>query len=63
MSTEKTNLHPRNLDRTGYDFKELITTYPYLSEFVKTNEHGTETIDFSDPEAIQYLTGGTQKVV
>ncbi|QZK89805.1 23S rRNA (adenine(1618)-N(6))-methyltransferase RlmF [Flavobacterium sp. CHNK8] len=55
MSTEKTNLHPRNLDRTGYDFKELITTYPSLSEFVKTNEHGTETIDFSDPEAVKAL--------
>jgi 23S rRNA (adenine1618-N6)-methyltransferase len=26
--TEKTNLHPRNLDKFGYDFEQLIIKSP-----------------------------------
>jgi 23S rRNA (adenine1618-N6)-methyltransferase len=53
--TEKTNLHPRNPHRFGYDFKELIESFPELAAFVFTNEYGTETIDFSNPEAVKAL--------
>jgi len=53
--TEKTNLHPRNPHRFGYDFKELIDSSPELAAFVFTNEYGTETIDFSNPEAVKAL--------
>jgi 23S rRNA (adenine1618-N6)-methyltransferase len=53
--TEKTNLHPRNPHRFGYDFNQLIASNPELKTFVFTNEYGTETIDFSIPEAVKAL--------
>ena len=53
--TEKTNLHPRNPHRFGYDFNQLIASCPKLKAFVFTNEYGTETIDFSIPEAVKAL--------
>ncbi len=53
--TEKTNLHPRNPHRFGYDFKQLTASCPELTAFVFTNEYGTETIDFSIPEAVKAL--------
>ncbi|PRZ23905.1 23S rRNA (adenine(1618)-N(6))-methyltransferase RlmF [Flavobacterium granuli] len=62
--TEKTNLHPRNLDRFGYDFKQLIEDSPELEAFVSFNKHhidssdseqAKQTIDFSNPEAVKSL--------
>ncbi|MBG6111433.1 23S rRNA (adenine1618-N6)-methyltransferase [Flavobacterium sp. CG_23.5] len=53
--TEKTNLHPRNLDRFGYNFEELIKENPELKNFVAINEHQIETIDFSNPDAVKSL--------
>ena len=53
--TEKTNLHPRNQHRLRYDFKLLIEKSPELKTFVAINEHGIETIDFSNPEAVKAL--------
>lgn len=53
--TEKTNLHPRNPHRFGYDFNQLIASNPELKAFVFTNEYGTKTIDFSIPEAVKAL--------
>ncbi len=53
--TEKTNLHPRNLDRFGYDFEQLIKKSPELQHFVSINEHNVETIDFSNPDAVKSL--------
>ena len=52
---EKTNLHPRNLHRLGYDFGALIAACPELQNFVVVNEHQLETIDFSNPEAVKTL--------
>jgi 23S rRNA (adenine1618-N6)-methyltransferase len=53
--TEKTNLHPRNLDRFGYNFEQLIKNCPELNNFVSINEHKIETIDFSNPAAVKSL--------
>ena len=53
--TEKTNLHPRNLDRLGYNFGQLIEKSPELKSFVAINEFQTETIDFSNPDAVKAL--------
>ncbi|MFV7236860.1 23S rRNA (adenine(1618)-N(6))-methyltransferase RlmF [Flavobacterium sp. ZB4R12] len=53
--TEKTNLHPRNLDRFGYDFEQLIKNCPELKNFVAVNEHHIKTLDFSNPEAVKSL--------
>ncbi|MEC5166884.1 23S rRNA (adenine1618-N6)-methyltransferase [Flavobacterium sp. PL11] len=54
-TTEKTNLHPRNQDRFGYNFDELIAVYSVLKKYVAINEHQIETIDFSNPEAVKAL--------
>ena len=61
---EKTNLHPRNLDRLGYNFEKLIKDTPELQQFVAVNEHqidssdseqAKQTIDFSNPDAVKAL--------
>ena len=54
-TTEKTNLHPRNLHKFRYDFELLSQNYPKLKNFVGINEHEIETIDFSNPEAVKAL--------
>jgi 23S rRNA (adenine1618-N6)-methyltransferase len=53
--TEKTNLHPRNKDRFGYNFNELIQILPELENFVFVNEHAIKTVDFSNPNAVKSL--------
>ena len=54
-TTEKTTLHPRNPHRFRYDFEQLFVRCPKLKPFVARNEHGIETIDFSDPDAVKML--------
>ncbi len=53
--TEKTNLHPRNLHKSRYDFDLLCKNDSKLKSFVAINEHNIETIDFSNPEAVKSL--------
>ncbi|HAL81928.1 MAG TPA: 23S rRNA (adenine(1618)-N(6))-methyltransferase RlmF [Mucilaginibacter sp.] len=55
IPAEKENLHPRNLHRQGYDFKQLMKGTPELRRFVKTNQFDTESINFSDPDAVKAL--------
>ncbi len=56
---EKTNLHPRNQHRLGYNFEELMATSPELQQYVSANkynpEYSGETIDFSNPKAVKAL--------
>ncbi len=54
-------LHPRNVHREGYNFAALTEAHPALSKHVKVNEHGGESIDFSDPEAVKALNGALLK--
>jgi 23S rRNA (adenine1618-N6)-methyltransferase len=63
-STEKSNLHPRNLHRFGYDFELLTSNYPVLGQYVFVNEQqigssnseqANQTIDFSNAEAVKAL--------
>lgn len=49
---EKSRLHPRSKHRERYDFKQLISSFPKLAEFVRLNIHKDESIDFSNPEAV-----------
>ncbi|PWK28587.1 23S rRNA (adenine1618-N6)-methyltransferase [Arcicella aurantiaca] len=53
--TEKTNLHPRNQHRFRYDFPQLIQSCPALANYVFVNQYNSETIDFSNPEAVKML--------
>jgi len=52
---QKESLHPRNSHKQGYDFKLLCKTDPALKSFVGLNQHGIESIDFSNPEAVMAL--------
>jgi 23S rRNA (adenine1618-N6)-methyltransferase len=52
---EKSGLHPRNKHRERYDFRALIITCPELASFVRLNEYGNESIDFSDAAAVMLL--------
>lgn len=51
----KNKLHPKNIHRNGYNFKVLIRVYPALKEFVFINKFGTETIDFSNANAVKKI--------
>lgn len=53
--TEKSNLHPRNLHRFGYDFKQLIAACPDLAPFVVVNKFDNQSIDFANPDAVKML--------
>ncbi len=55
VSSEKSQLHSRNLHRSGYDFARLILVNPELEAFVFTNTYQTQTIDFSDAAAVKAL--------
>jgi len=41
--------------KNSYNFKELIVTYQALKPYVFVNPHGSETINFADPEAVKAL--------
>nr|WP_214073152.1 23S rRNA (adenine(1618)-N(6))-methyltransferase RlmF [Mucilaginibacter sp. dw_454] len=51
----KENMHPRNVHRTGYDFKQLSRADGELKAFLGLNQAGTESIDFTDPLAVKAL--------
>lgn len=55
MTTEKSNLHPRNSHRNPYDFEQLIACVPDLKHYVFTNAYGNVTINFSIPKAVKLL--------
>lgn len=52
---EKSGLHHRNPHRFRYDFAQLNESYPELKNFIFTNQHNIETVDFSNPEAVKAL--------
>jgi 23S rRNA (adenine1618-N6)-methyltransferase len=51
----KSRLHKRNKHISNYDFKELTNVCPALKEHITKNVHGSETIDFANPEAVKLL--------
>jgi 23S rRNA (adenine1618-N6)-methyltransferase len=48
-------LHQRNLHRLGYDFPVLVQTHPTLSQYVRPNAYGDDSIDFANPQAVKAL--------
>lgn len=62
MSTKKTNkpidkteLHPRNKHRQGYDFDRLIRSYPLLAKHLHINDYQNTSLNFFDPAAVKAL--------
>jgi 23S rRNA (adenine1618-N6)-methyltransferase len=53
--TIKTGLHPLNKHRGQYDFDQLIQANTALAPFVKLNEYGEASIDFSNAQAVKAL--------
>lgn len=51
----KPELHERNINRVSYDFELLTNALPELETFVKLNETGAKTVDFSDAVAVKIL--------
>ncbi len=48
-------MHTNNLHLKPYDFKVLIEAHAPLEQFVFTNPHGVQTIDFSLPKGVLAL--------
>jgi 23S rRNA (adenine1618-N6)-methyltransferase len=55
MANTSKKLHFRNPHREGYDFGALVVSSPELGGFVRENDYGERSIDFSDPEAVKAL--------
>jgi 23S rRNA (adenine1618-N6)-methyltransferase len=55
VTPEKENMHPRNVHRNGYDFKQLIKANPALKKFVGLNKFEVESVDFTNADAIKAL--------
>ena len=51
----KNNLHPNNKHKNGYNFAALCEVYPALKPFVFVNKYKTETIDFSNSNAVKAI--------
>ncbi len=52
---QKSELHPRNLHRSRYDFPQLIKCCAELAPFVSLNKYDDLSVDFSDPDAVKIL--------
>lgn len=48
-------MHAQNIHKNPYDLDALSGSHKPLSTFVFTNEFGTKTINFSDPQAVLHL--------
>jgi 23S rRNA (adenine1618-N6)-methyltransferase len=51
----KSKLHPRNRNKSRYNFKKLIEENPALKKYVAVNKYGSETIDFFNADAVKLL--------
>ncbi|MCK5846330.1 MAG: RlmF-related methyltransferase, partial [Bacteroidales bacterium] len=51
----KENLHTNNKHRKAYNFKKLIQAYPDLEDFVRRNEYGDFSVNYSDNKAVLAL--------
>ena len=60
-SNAKSNFHPENILRQGYDFKKLNAALPALKELIILNKSGKETIDFGDPKSVKLLNAAILK--
>lgn len=52
---EKTRLHSRNKNKERYDLSALMLSNPELTNHVKPNKYGEDSIDFADPMAVRVL--------
>jgi len=55
-------LHVRNKHTGRYDFESLIAALPELSDHVRPNLHGDDSIDFANPESVKILNKALLKL-
>ena len=58
----KSRLHVRNKHRSRYNFRALVEGTAELTNYVKPNKYGDESIDFSDPAAVKMLNKALLKL-
>jgi 23S rRNA (adenine1618-N6)-methyltransferase len=58
----KSRIHHRSKHRNRYDFEKLIARHAELADFVKPNNYGDDSIEFSDPEAVKVLNKALLKI-
>ncbi len=51
----KGKLHRRNVHKDRYDLEQLAATNPVLAPYIRPTDHGYDSIDFSDPNAVKAL--------
>ncbi|MES2515771.1 MAG: 23S rRNA (adenine(1618)-N(6))-methyltransferase RlmF [Bacteroidota bacterium] len=55
LPVQKGGLHTRNKHQDRYNFEELTSACPDLAQFVSVNQFKTETIDFTNADAVKTL--------
>lgn len=55
--SEVKGLHPRNQHVGRYPLADLVKHYPALKPFIEHKPDGSQTIQFSDPNAVKALNG------
>jgi len=55
-------VHTRNIHRQGYDFKQLVSVYPALSNHIVITQRGQQSIDFSNQTAVITLNQALLKL-
>ncbi|WP_462163149.1 23S rRNA (adenine(1618)-N(6))-methyltransferase RlmF [Pseudoalteromonas xiamenensis] len=55
-------MHTRNIHRQGYDFKQLVSVYPALSNHIVITQRGQQSIDFSNQTAVITLNQALLKL-
>lgn len=59
--TKSAQLHPRNPHHGRYDLAQLSSGYPPLQQHLAVSPAGEQTINFSDPAAVQSLNAALLK--
>lgn len=55
-------MHSKNPYLEDYNFNQLVAQFPELGDYVFVNDHGNQTIKFSDNEAVKALNTSLLKV-
>ncbi len=53
--------HPRSRHNNGYDFVQLVKSYPLLKPYVFKNAFNNDSIDFSDSDAVKIFNAALLK--
>jgi len=48
-------MHPNNIHKEKYNLDDLTSVYPNLKNYIFTNKYNTQTIDFSNANAVKAL--------